>query len=519
MTLFLIGLVMLVVGYYTYGRIVEKILQPDDRETPAFTKADGIDYVVLPKWKNMLIQLLNIAGVGPVLGAIMGIKFGPIVFLIIPLGNVFGGAVHDFASGMFSLRHGGSSLTTQMKEMMLPGMNKLMAVFMMFLLLLCVAVFINVPAHLTVGISQNIQEQAAASQQNAPEQVTESQQNAPEKKAESQQKKPEHDLVFFWWVVGAIFLYYIAATLFPVDKIIGKIYPFFGGMLLVGTLLLGISIVYKWFTGTEDFLAMTQAMTDAVPKQGPFIPCFFVTMACGVLSGFHATQSPIVARTMASEREARSVFYGMMIVEGIIAMIWAAGAMALYHWQPEMLTSNGNLVLGKVAQVFLGNGVGILTVLAVIILAITTGDTAMRSMRLSLAEMTHISQRSIVSRLMLSLPLIAIIAGLLIWSNRDEHAFGILWNYFAWGNQVLAASTLLGCTVWLSARRRCYWITLIPAVFMTFVVTSFILWAPHGFKLPQGFNLPQNVSYGLAAVIALGLGVMEVIRGRRMKEE
>lgn len=482
MTLFLIGLVMLVVGYYTYGRIVEKILQPDDRETPAFTKADGIDYVVLPKWKNMLIQLLNIAGVGPVMGAILGIKFGPMVFLVIPIGNILGGAVHDFASGMFSLRHGGSSLTTQMEKMLLPGMNKLMAVFMMVLLLLCVAVFINVPAHLTVQI-------------------------------------PKDATQYFWWVVSAIFLYYIAATLFPVDKIIGKIYPFFGGMLLIGTLLLGISIVYKWFTGTEDFLAMTQAMTDAVPKQGPFIPCFFVTMACGVLSGFHATQSPIVARTMKSEREARSTFYGMMVIEGIIAMIWAAGAMAMYHLQPELLTTNPNSVLVKIAQGFLGNQVGVLTIIAVIILAVTTGDTAMRSMRLSLAEMTHISQRSIVSRLMLSLPLIVIIAGLLIWSNRDEHAFGILWNYFAWGNQVLAASTLLGCTVWLSARRRCCWITLIPAVFMTFVVTSFILWAPHEFKLPQGFNLPQNVSYGLAAVIALGLGVMEVIRGRRMKEE
>jgi len=482
MLLFLVGIVLLVVGYCTYGRLVERILQPDDRETPAITRADGIDYVILPKWKNMLIQLLNIAGVGPVVGAILGIKFGPIVFLIIPIGNILGGAVHDYVSGMFSLRHGGCSLTGQMEKMMLPGMNKVMAVFMMILLLLCVAVFINVPAILIVGMFQN---------------------GAP----------------YFWWVVGAIFLYYIAATLFPVDKIIGKIYPFFGGLLLIGTALLGFVIVYKWFTGTEDFFAMTQAMTDAVPKQGPFIPCFFVTMACGVLSGFHATQSPIVARTMVSERQARGVFYGMMVLEGLIAMIWAAGAMAMYHLQPELLTSDPNTVLAKITEWFLGKSVGILTVLAVVILAITTGDTAMRSMRLSLAEMARIPQKSIVSRFLLCLPLIAIVAGLLIWSNRDVQAFKILWNYFAWGNQVLAASTLLGCTVWLSARRRCYWLTLIPAVFMTFVVSSFILWTPGGFKLPQGLNLPQNVAYEIAAVLAVGLGIMEVVRGRRMREE
>ena len=208
-------------------------------------------------------------------------------------------------------------------------------------------------------------------------------------------------------------------------------------MLLIGTLLLGISLVYKWFTGSVDFLSMTPEMTDAVPKQGPFIPCFFVTMACGVLSGFHGTQSPIVARTMKSEREARSIFYGMMVIEGVIAMIWAAGAMAMYHLQPELLTTNPNSTLVKIAQGFLGNQVGVLTIIAVIILAVTTGDTAMRSMRLSLAEMVRLSQKSLFSRLLLSLPLIVIIAGLLIWSNRDAHAFNLLWNYFAWGTRCL----------------------------------------------------------------------------------
>lgn len=481
MTLFLTGIVLLIVGYYTYGRFIEGILKPDDRETPAIACRDGVDYVVLPHWKNMLIQLLNIAGVGPVIGVILGIKFGPIVFLLIPIGNIFGGAVHDFVSGMISMRNQGCNLLKQIRMTLGTGYYFFMTIFLSVILLLVVTAFINVPANLIVSI-------------------------------------PEPDVrEYFWYAVGGIFFYYVLATLFPVDKIIGRIYPIFGCMLLIGTGLLGGSLVWQYFQpGAENFLSMTPEMLAAVPKQGPIIPCLFVTIACGILSGFHATQSPIVARTIRSERNARPVFYGMMVVEGVIAMIWAAGAMAIYHLRPELIFKDPNLVLIKISEYFLGTNVGVLTVLAVIILAVTTGDTALRSLRMSLAEVFHLNQTHIAQRLLLCVPLILATCGLLAWSNRDADSFKILWNYFAWGNQVLAASTLWGCTVWLLAHRRNYVCTLIPALFMTFVVTSFIFWAPGGLKLPQGLNLPLPVAYGLAGVCALAMMTWCLFRGRKI---
>ncbi len=479
MTLFLAGIVLLIVGYYTYGRVVEKILGPDDRQTPAVTSGDGVDFVVLPHWKNMLIQLLNIAGIGPVIGVIMGIKFGPIVFLLIPFGNILGGAVHDFASGMFSMRNNGCNLPMQMRTTLGTIYAFIMTIFMAVILLLVVAVFINVPANLIVGI-------------------------------------PEPDVPqYLWYAIGAIFFYYILATLFPIDKIIGKIYPLFGAMLLIGTISLGVSMIYRYFfTDIGNFLTMTDAMTAAVPKQGPLIPCLFVTIACGILSGFHATQSPIVARTIPTERHARAVFYGMMVVEGVIAMIWAAGGMALYNLRPELLAENPNYVLLQITGFFLGHKFGTVTVIAVIILAVTSGDTALRSLRMSLAEVLKINQKPIFYRLALCFPLILIITGLLIWSNRDAESFNMLWRYFAWGNQVLAASTLMGCTVWLFSLKKCGYITLFPGMFMTFIVLSFILWSPE-----QGFGVPLQISYAISGAVAVLAGILALLRGRKLARD
>lgn len=484
MTLFLTGIVLLVVGYFTYGRFVEKVVGPDDRETPALTHSDGVDYVVLPKWKNMLIQLLNIAGVGPVIGVILGIKFGPIVFLLIPIGNIFGGAVHDFVSGMFSVRNAGCNLPAQMRMTLGNWYYRFMTVFLCVILLLVVAVFINVPANLLINI--------------------------PEGGAKE----------YFWPVVGAIFVYYILATLFPVDKIIGRIYPFFGALLLLGTALLGGSLIWEYFQpGSPDFLSMTEPMRETAKLQGPVIPCLFVTIACGILSGFHATQSPIVARTMISEREGRATYYGMMVLEGIIGMIWAAGGMAIYHLMPEQLAKDPNAVLGVIVNHFIGSYGAMVTVLAVVILAITSGDTALRSLRMSLAEVLQFPQKTLMNRILLCLPLIAILAGLLFWSNRDADSFKLLWNYFAWGNQVLAASTLMGCTVWLASQRKCWLVTLAPGMFMTFVILSFILFAPGGYKLPQGLDLPLNTAYGIAGALTLTFAVLCVARGRKMARE
>lgn len=468
MTLFVIGLVLLVVGYYTYGRFVEKVLGPDDRETPAVKYYDGIDFMTLPHWKNMLIQLLNIAGVGPVIGVIAGIKFGAIAFLLIPIGNIIGGATHDFISGMASLRNRGANLPTFIRLNLGEIPYRFFSFFMIFLLLLVVAVFINVPADLI-------------------------------------DKTFLPGVPFFWWAVGAIFLYYIAATMFPVDKIIGRFYPIFGALLLVGSGALLIALV---IAGCKDSSILLESEAFAQNKAtylqtNPIIPCLFVTIACGILSGFHATQSPIIARTMKSERQARSSFYGMMVVEGVIAMVWAGAALAIYNKFPDSWGEKEVAVLTKITTEFLGSGLGTLTVIAVVILAITSGDTAMRSMRLSLAEILKLDQKPFRNRLILCLPLIAIVAGLLAWSNADIESFNKLWRYFAWANQVLAVFTLGSGIVWLYSQKKAGWISAIPCLFYCFIVLSFIFWTSKDHGGPAGLGLDLNVSYAIAAVISV----------------
>lgn len=472
MTLFLVGLGILVVGYFTYGRLVERVFAPDDRETPALTMADGVDYVAMPQWKNMLIQLLNIAGSGPVIGVILGIKFGPIAFLLIPIGNILGGSVHDFTSGMISLRNGGMNLPGQIRGTLGQTFYPIFALFMCFLLLLLVTVFVNVPSDL---ICESFIEKDTLSLGNF------------------------GDVGTFWFVVTIIFAYYIAAALFPIDKIIGRFYPFFGGLLLVGTGLLFVSLICASFQEPR-LLTETEAIREVIPKQGPIVPCLFVTIACGILSGFHATQSPIVARTLKSERQARATFYGMMVLEGVIAMIWAAGALAVYHLFPEFLVAMPTDTLDKIASHFLGSWVGDITVFAVIVLAVTSGDTALRSLRLSLGEILGVNQKKVVARVLMSLPLILAVSALLAWSNADNEAFGTLWNYFACGNQTLAATTLLACSVYLRRHGKCCWITLLPGAFMTFVVTSFILWtSKEHANGPLGFGLEIQTAYAIAA--------------------
>ncbi|MDD3154804.1 MAG: carbon starvation CstA family protein [Victivallaceae bacterium] len=477
MLYFLIGMFILVAGYFTYGRLVERIMGPDDRETPAVTQPDGVDYVVLPHWKNMLIQLLNIAGIGPVIGVILGIKFGAIVFLILPVGNIIGGAVHDFAAGMMSLRHNGENLPGLVRRHLGTAFYWCFSCFMIFLLLLVVAVFINVPANLVKGLI------------------------------------PGGGNLCFYGAVTVIFLYYIAATLFPVDKIIGAVYPYFGALLILSSFLILGVLMYR-ACGNPTLLSETATfragMMTAVKHQ-PIIPLLFVTIACGIISGFHGTQSPIIARTMRSERQARSSFYGMMVVEGIIGMIWAAGGMAIYNMRPELMSQNPSLVLCEITKTFLGTWIGGLTVLGVIVLAVTSGDTAMRSLRLSLAEIFKLPQKPMANRIFLCLPLIVLVLGLLWWSNMSAKSFSQLWNYFAWGNQVLAASTLMAATVWLC---RCgkkfpaFLITLIPGCFMTFIVLDYILWISPAHKGPLGFGMELHASYWAAGILTALLSML-----------
>lgn len=496
MVLFFVGLAVLVAGYFTYGAFVERVIAPDDRATPAVADPDGVDKVPLPKWKNMLIQLLNIAGIGPIIGVIAGIKFGRIAFAIIPIGCVLMGATHDFLGGMISIRMGGANLPAIVRKYLGKTYAAVFSWFMVVLLLLVVAVFINVPANL---IDKNWM--------------------------------PETP--FFWWAVAIIFAYYIVATLFPIDKIIGKLYPIFGALLLVGTIAIFVAITVAGikdpsiFGESAQFLDFRDNVFNAGGKS-PVFPLLFVTIACGIISGFHATQSPIVARTMKSEREARITFYGMMILEGLIAMIWAAAALAIYNDVTPVAGAEGltvgmkNLklapavVLGNITTKYLGAWLGGVTIFAVVVLAITSGDTALRSSRLSLAEMLRIDQVSLSKRIMVCVPLIVIVSVFLWWSNTSAESFGYIWNYFAWGNQVLSATTLMACTAWLVGKglKAKSLIALLPGIFMTMVVSSFIVWTSADKGQPWGFGLPLAVSIAISAVVAIAFAVFAICRGR-----
>lgn len=479
MALFFIGLAILLVGYFTYGKLVEKILAPDDRQTPATAHADGVDFLVLPSWKNMLIQLLNIAGVGPVIGVIIGIKFGELVFLIIPIGNIIAGATHDFLAGMMSMRNKGANLPTIVKNHLGTSIYPVFSVFMSLLLLLVVAVFINIPANLIDGFFPSVG--------------------------------------IFWWAVVGIFVYYILASLFPIDKIIGKVYPVFGAVLIVGSFAILAALICA---GIKDpsVLAESEAFKSQMwtTENGhPIIPLLFVTIACGIISGFHGTQSPIVARTIKTERQAKGTFYGMMVLEGVIAMIWAAGALAVYNLFPEQMSQNPSLVLSKITTHFLGSSMGAITVIGVIVLAVTSGDTAMRSLRLSLAEICKVSQKKVSARVLLCIPLILIVSGLLWWSNIDAKSFNILWNYFAWGNQVLAVFTLAAGFVWLKRSGKSGAIAMIPAAFMIFIVLCYILWISPAHGGPVGFGLELNSARILAGVLTAFVLLAIVLKARK----
>ena len=480
MSWFLGGIAFLLLGYFTYGRLVERIIGPDDRKTPCVANPDGVDFVPLPQWKNMLIQLLNIAGVGPVLGVILGIKFGKVALLIIPVGCVFMGAVHDFFSGVMSVRQDGANMPRLVWDGLGGRFARAFTWFLMVLLLLVVAVFINVPASLI-------------------------------------DKTWLPDLSFFWPIVGVIFAYYVAATLFPVDKIIGKVYPVFGALLIVGSVAIAIAVVIAGYRDPSLLADCAGFATDTFDQ--PLFPCLFVTIACGIISGFHATQSPIVARTIRSEREARATFYGMMIAEGVIAMIWAAAALAIYNAEPAALEMPGPAVLGRIAKHFLGPGLGGVTIAAIVVLAITSGDTALRSSRLTLAETCRISQVKVAARVATCLPLIAIIAVLLWWSNLSPKSFGHLWNYFAWGNQVIAVTMLMSATVWLirQGRGAKSLVTLLPAVFMCTVVVSFILWTSPAKGQVWGAGLPYGVSLAVGVLVSVAFAAYAVWRGRRAR--
>ena len=487
MITFLIGVAILILGYFTYGKFVERTFGPDDRKTPALANPDGVDRVPMPHWKNVLIQLLNIAGIGPVIGVILGIKFGAIVFILLPLGNVLGGAVHDYFSGMISMRNNGYNVPALSRKFLGKGPAKLVMTLISVALILVGAVFTNTPAAL-------VNTPILAGSHVSP--------------------------TLFWIAVAVIFAYYFISTFFPIDKIIGRIYPVFGALLILASLAIFVGIIPNLNVLDEFCFNDIMSNFHKHPAGQPIIPMLFVTIACGIISGFHSTQSPLVARTEVTEKTGRQTFYGMMIIEGLIGMIWAAGGMFIYHQMPELLTgASGVKVLSVlVSTVIPWAPISILVVVGVIILAITSGDTSLRSLRLTIAELTGLEQTSVRNRLILTIPMFALCAVIIFWSNLNPEGFNILWNYFSWSNQLMAVCSLCVATVYLRSKKKNFWIALIPCMFMTFITADYILWvSPENLKgAPLGFGLDYKTALVIALHDAAILGFFLCVRGKEL---
>ncbi|MEW4305495.1 carbon starvation CstA family protein [Rossellomorea marisflavi] len=449
MITFIVSIIILIIGYFTYGKFIEKLFGvKEQRPTPAYAKKDDVDYVPMGTWKNSMIQLLNIAGVGPIFGPIMGALYGPVAFLWIVLGSIFAGAVHDYLTGMISIRNGGAHLPQLAGRFLGKTMKHVVNAFSVLLLLLVGTVFVTAPAALIADLTPA--------------------------------------WISLGVIIGAIFVYYIAATLLPVDKIIGKVYPLFGALLLISAVGIGGGLIV---TGA-DIPEITLA--NLHPDQIPIFPLLFLTISCGALSGFHATQSPIISRTTKNEKNGRKIFYGMMILEAIIAMIWAAAAMSIFPAGElnSILAESGPAgVVSEVSMLMLGSIGGTLAILGVIVLPITSGDTSFRSARMIIADYINVKQLKITNRLWIALPLFVVSIAL------TQIDFNILWRYFSWANQSTAMIALWVGAMYLGLQRKPHWVATLPAIFMTMVTFTYIL------NAPIGFGLSMNLSYMGAGLV------------------
>ena len=479
---FLIAVVLLVLGYFFYSKVIERILKIDpSRQTPAVAHPDGVDYVPMKPWRIYLIQFLNIAGVGPICGAIMGAQFGTASFLWIVFGCIFAGAVHDFIAAFISIRMDGASLPEIHGRYLGNGMKQFMRGFTVILMILVGAVFVNTPA---VLLNNNF--------------------------------TPDWS-IFIW--VGIIFAYYLIATLLPIDKLIGRLYPIFGFLLLGMAIAIVVAFVIYRPNMPEVWQGLQNTHPDA--KHNPIFPMMFISIACGAISGFHATQSPLMARCMTNERQARPIFYGAMITEGVVALIWAAAATVFYHdpvlAQKTMVDGHplgGNAMVGVIANEWFPPVIATICILGVISAAVTSGDTALRSARLIVADFMHINQKPIHKRLLVALPVFVLAAALLVFSLVDKTGFDYIWRYFSWANQVLAMVTLWAVTVFLSRNAKGLWylVSLIPAMFMTMVTVAFIFVAE---KEGLGSFIPRTVGYSISAVITLLITGLFLLKRRR----
>lgn len=493
MITFLISVVALIIGYIIYGKVVERVFGPDDRQTPAVAKADGVDYIVLPNWRVFMIQFLNIAGTGPIFGAIMGAWYGPGAYLWIVLGCIFAGAMHDYFMGMLSMRHGGANQPEIIGYYLGNKTRVVLLVFTVVLLVMVGVVFVYSPALILENLAP---------------------------------------LGTIWWVI-IIFAYYVLATMLPIDKLIGRLYPLFAISLLFMAVGLMVVLFIKWPSIPELWTPLAEAnLNEAVgaltPDQvvgagsffakNPIFPCLFLTVACGAISGFHATQSPLMARCIKSERMGRPIFYGSMITEGLVALIWASVSSYFFYYggwkevaSPEVVedflaqvgTADGKTlvnyfpaprVVELVCSGWLGVFGGILAVLGVVAAPITSGDTAFRSARLIIAAAFGVEQRSIPKRFLISIPLFTVAILFLVWQMANPDGFNKVWQYFGWSNQTLAVFSLWTITVYMVQNKKPYLISLIPALFMTVVSVTFL------FVSKNAMGISTSVGYPLAAV-------------------
>ena len=487
MITFLLCLAALITAYFTYGRYLEKVCEIDGANpVPSKTHYDGVDYMPLPRWKIFLIQLLNIAGLGPIFGALLGAAYGPVAFLWITLGGIFMGAMHDFVAGVISLKNAGLSLPEIIGKYMGNGMKKFMRIAAVLLMVLVGAVFMSQPAELIAA-------------------------NVPCSALEIPLSGNMSLEVFVVLII--ILIYYILATILPIDKIIGRFYPIFGIALLV----MALGILFVIFTQSSryiipEFTSFENCIADA--HKFPIVPMLFTTIACGAISGFHATQSPMMARCMTNEKQSRSIFYGAMIAESIIALIWAAIAMAFWNGVDGLNAAiaqyggSAARLVNIISAETLGSVMAVFVVMGVIACAVTSGDTAFRSARLIVADMLNIPQGSLSKRILVSVPLFII--GLLIIFALP---FQTIWSYFAWMNQTLSCITLWCITVYLAKHKKPVAIGLVPAIIMTYVCASYIFISPMMFGMEN--RTAAYIWGGVVTATILVAGIMKMRADRK----
>ncbi|RHW32296.1 carbon starvation CstA family protein [Oceanobacillus profundus] len=457
MVTFIASIVLLIVGYIVYGKVVERIFGINDQNpTPAYTSNDGLDYMPMSWWKASLIQLLNIAGTGPIFGAIMGALYGPVAFIWIVVGCIFAGAVHDYFSGMVSLRHNGAQFPTIVGKYLGENLKYITTIVSIFLMVLVAAAFTAAPAQLLTQITP---------------------------------------LNFTTWLL-IIFVYLVLAAVLPINKVIGRVYPIFGAILIFMAVSIGIGLFFF------DYSIPNLTLSNLHPGEMPIWPLLMVTISCGAISGFHSTQSPILARTLKKESEGRKVFYGAMIGEGVIAMIWAAAGMTFFGSTGALqtaLNAGGPAgVVNEISLTTLGTFGGILAILGIVVLPITTGDTALRSSRMMLAELlTQITKKDFKGKGKLAL-LIIPIAGPALYLSTIDYSF--LWRYVGGSNQIVAAVMLWTAAMYLLKNNKFHWICSIPALFMTAVVSTYWFYAPEGFNLSYGISLTLGMVIWLAVL-------------------